>query len=145
MNRRPLILFAIVVTAILLTTLIVLTVFSLQPKPKPVTPRPTGVGTPSPTPSVPPESQEEHAREASLAADTKQPFVKVLPKRTPYWSLTYGGKTGGLYLFVAHVFYARGQDPQQVIDKQRPYIEQFVKSIGQPDGTYTIQYATTAF
>ena len=101
--------------------------------------------TPSATPTVQPSpgsTPDGEEYETKLSEDASQPFVTALPKETPYWSLTYGGKNGDKYVFRATVYYGEKENPDEKVKQQEPFIVDFLRKVGQPDGTYVIQYKT---
>src|SRR5438309_2342174 len=80
--------------------------FSLS-RPRQATVTATPAETPSPlpmpsaSPATPLPNEADESYEKALSDDASQAFVTKLPHDTAYWSLTYGGKIGDKYRFIA--------------------------------------------
>lgn len=108
---------------------------------------PSASPTASPTPELPYSDGHVHSDGEDLQSfDAKQrevasnPLLEQVPQYRDYWSLTFDGVQGNQYALVATVFYRSNENPQAKIDQQRPFILDFIRGTGQPDGTYTITY-----
>lgn len=146
LQHKKFLLIAVPAVAVLLFAVAAVVLFSnKRPAPPEITPGPSPAPTAPASPSLLPGQVGNLEQVQRQDPQDKNPVLNKLPKKTDFWTLDVKGRDQNGYILIAHVFYVRGQDPQAAIDRQRPYIEQFVKSTGQPDGTYTIQYATTLF
>jgi hypothetical protein len=99
----------------------------------------TAAPTPSPLPSVSPEKIKA---EEGPDFSSRYPALARLPHLTRYWELRVNGEVTDTLQLQAVVFYTAGQNPEQRANEQRPYIERYLKSIGQPAGTYTLEIQT---
>lgn len=105
--------------------------------------------TASPTPSFSPtlkdpQTPPDESVDDGLEAFTSQfPIADQLPHYTPYWGLQIDGEIkDGKIPLRATIYYKPGADVPAVTESQKPYIEAFIKSVDQPDGTYQITYGT---
>jgi hypothetical protein len=108
---------------------------------------PTLLETASPTPSFSPTVKDprtppDESVDDGLEAFTgKFPIADQLPHYTPYWGLQIDGEIkDGKIPLRATIYYKPGADVPAVTESQKPYIEAFIKSVNQPDGTYQITY-----
>lgn len=145
MNRRNLIIAAIVGLVVVMATVITLASFSSSKKaPAPVI---TPSISPSAAASAPPAEQQsaddsDEAVEKQVVAFNNQPIIKALPKSNAYWSLEYAGSENGKYRVNATVFVRPGQNAETVLATQKPYINDFLKQTGQPADTLIVIYKT---
>ena len=139
MNRRVLILAAI--AAVLGVAVLASFLFREAGPTEPLAPV---INTPSPSPTgiVEVETDGEdvetfRAKQNEVAAN---PILRAVPHDTPFWSLEFDGVEDDQYILVAYVTYTPGESPGSKIEQQRPFIEGYARSTGQPDGTYLIRY-----
>lgn len=148
MNRTKLIIGLVVIVTIVVVAAVAALVLNRPAKNTGPVIEPT-IGpslspSPSPTESAPPGPNEggEVAGEKQIVAFYNQPILKALPTNNAYWTLKYVGSENGTYRLSATVFVRSGQDAQTVLTQQKPYILDFIKHTGQPDGTYAVNYKT---
>ena len=71
--------------------------------------------------------------------------LEKLPHATRYWRLQVDGEVSdGKLPLVAMVYYEGGSSSEGLIDKQKPYVEQFLNSIGMLPENYTLRFQTMA-
>jgi hypothetical protein len=72
------------------------------------------------------------------------PIFQNLPYSGSEFKLTFGysGVTGNKYSLIAYVTVAPGENADAKIKQEQPKVIKYLQSIGQPDGTYTIEYET---
>lgn len=142
MDKRILIIGGVVLAGILA---VVVTLLLNGGQKSNLTPSPIEALSPSPTisptardPKLPPDP----AVDESLPDFTKQfPIAERLPRYTPFWGLRIDGEiSNGKIPLRATVYYAPGADSRSVTESQKPYIEAFIKSTNQAEGSYKIEY-----
>lgn len=102
---------------------------------------------PSVVPSTSPSPLEATVYEENIEdAEEKNPVVAQVPKQTPYWraELLGSGRQDGKIVIDVTVYVKPGQDKQRAIERQRPYVERWLKGIGQRAGTYVLKIGTEA-
>lgn len=141
-KKRLLVIFIAIIVVLLVGAALLILQNGERPAPAvsspSTTPSPTVSGSPSPTelPNVHSNSEGEHAAETAA-----NPILRALPYQNSYWSIDLGGSRKGKYVVEAVIFYHPGvDDPNQKIEQQKPYIQQFLDSTGQPSGTYEVEY-----
>ncbi len=141
MSRKRLLLIAAIALVFLAALIVAVLSGSGEPNAEP-TPSPDPA-TPTPSPSFPLEEDphagafEEHQEEGA-----RNPVLSALPYGNDYWELTFNGSTGNKYKLLATVYYTEGEDPSKKVSEQRPYVIEYLRKIGQPDGTYVIGFET---
>jgi hypothetical protein len=113
-------------------------------KPRPSAPEVTATptvepsGTPEPSPTSSQPLSEDPEYQAVLKAN---PILAQLPHNTRYWALRqFDGQSEGAYRLIATIYYEPGQNADQKIAQQRPYVEAFIRGTGQPEGSYVVEY-----
>ncbi|HEY8108905.1 MAG TPA: hypothetical protein VIF43_02770 [Patescibacteria group bacterium] len=108
-------------------------------------PGPVPSMSPSGTPSVSPLATKVY-KESVEDAEEENPVVSRVPKLTLYWrvELLGSGRRDGKLVIDATVYVKPGQDKQFAIRKQRPFIEGWLKDVGQAPGTYVLKMKTEA-
>ncbi len=143
MNRRRLLLLGVGVVMIFITAAVVLVsnVNPSNPEPTP-SPKPSETSTPSPTP-IPREALEpDHDHDdGTVELSERFPAVRALPQSGPYWSLALDGPIRDNKVSIkATVYVGPGQEASEAIAKQRPYVESWLRGIGQASGTYVLRF-----
>lgn len=142
-NRLKILVIVILVAGATLMSILIYLVTSGKPAPRPViepsaTPSPSLTSAPTPRASAIPNVVYEESVEVAISQD---PVVAQVPKVTPYWTveITKDPENGKLPLTVT-VYVWPDQKEDEVVTKQRPYIESWLTSIGQRSGTYTLEF-----
>lgn len=111
---------------------------------------PAAVPSILPSPSLSPVGGRFHDEVSGEASSAKQsevqrnPVLSRLPRDTRFWSLQFEGIEGGKYVLQAYVYVSSsGEAAEREAAEQRRYIEQFIRSTGQPDGTYVLRLQAT--
>lgn len=140
MNKQRLILIGAGAAAVVVAA--ALFVWLTRPEPTALVPEPTISATPSASPAASEAPDVHHGvEEAHQQEGAANPILRALPHQTAYWRLDFDGSQGDRYQLLATVEYVPGKDdPAVKIAEQRPFIEAYVRSTGQPDGTYVIEY-----
>jgi hypothetical protein len=111
-------------------------------------PAETLVAPSSPSPQITgdPAKAPDPSVDNSLQDFTKQfPIVPKLPHATAYWVVQIGGEIAdGKVPLQATVYVKPGQNKDELIGKQRPYIENWIKEAGQAPDTYTLTVTAEA-
>lgn len=140
-----------VLAAVLVVGLLVFTAVMLltlrQPAATPTPPEVIRTASPAPTPSVSPSPSlnDKFPPPASINdqdPQSRNPMMVYLPEDNQYWSLIFEGGPEGDYKLRAIVYRFEAENPDKKIAEQRDQIINFIRSTGQPDGTYTIEYQT---
>ncbi|MEX2209778.1 MAG: hypothetical protein WD603_00335 [Patescibacteria group bacterium] len=140
MSRKRLLLIA-AAALLVLVALITVVFFGSEPDDEP------GTTPASPTPDLSPSlplDEDPHAGafEEHQEEGDRNPVLSALPYGNDHWELTFNGSAGNKYKLLATVYYADGEDPSKKVSEQRPYVIEYLRKIGQPDGTYVIDYET---
>jgi len=108
---------------------------------------PSNTPSPSPSPLVDSYSEDPHddAEQAQQEEGRTNPVLTHLPYGNRFFELDFNGNRENKYRLRATIHYAKGvDDPAKKIEQQKPFVIQYLRSIGQPDGTYEIDYQTNA-
>lgn len=138
MSKRRLIVIAAVGSVFLLTVIIVVILFAGR-KPAPSPPPAVFETSPSASPDEPAEG-DARAEAANLAEGEANPILRAVPYRTGYYRLTFDGVENDKYIVRAIIYINDGEDGQAEIEKQKPFIIDYLRRSGQQDGTYTVVY-----
>lgn len=141
-TKTKLILTALIAAAIIVATVLyaTLAVKPKQPPPDIATPSPSS----SPTISVAAASGAAAVVENIAEAEANNPVLRYVPKSTPFWMVEYlgGDSVDSKIPLTVTVFILPDRNPEDVISSQYPRIEAWLAEIGQPAGTYTLQFKT---
>jgi len=141
-TKTKLILTALIAAAIIVATVLyaTLAVKPKQPPPDIATPSPSS----SPTISAAAAGGAAAVVENIEEAQAKNPVLRYVPKSTAYWMVEYLGKDSvdGKIPLTVTVFVLPGRNPEDVVSAQYPRIEAWLTEVGQPAGTYTLQFKT---
>lgn len=103
--------------------------------------RPTETPTAPPTISLTPGAKDEGGPVVDFSLS--YPAIQRLPYGTPYWRVEIRGEVvNGKLPIDGYAFVTPGGDESAAMAKQRPFIEQWLTSIGQQPGTYELQMFT---
>lgn len=145
--RKRIIITILICGALAAITALVLTMTSRDDASRPA---PEATASPpapsaSPDPSLPPAAERVYEENIESLEDAN-PVVARVPKQTPYWrvELLGSGRRDGKLVLDATVYVKPGGDKQRAIQKQRPFIEGWLKEIGQAPGTYVLDMRTEA-
>jgi hypothetical protein len=133
MNKRIVIILGVVITVTLLT---VLALIAFGGKSQPSAPQLIA------SPSAEPLHEDQNPENLTQINDevSKNPLLTGLPHDTPYWSVEWAGQENGRYVVKATIHHVDQAGRDAAIAKQRPYIEAYLRSTGQPDGSYVVRY-----
>lgn len=74
------------------------------------------------------------------------PVLKALPHSNNYWYVDCLGKDRGDKILVrAGVYYKPGENTQDKINQQKPFIDAYLKGTQQPDDSYTVRYEAVPY
>lgn len=138
------------ISAAAVAAIVVWLLFRSGPEPAPeILPSASPSATPSGTPlpedgEVVTDGEDRESYDAKQREVANNPLLDQIPKYTNYWSLTFDGVQGDKYALTAVIFYKSPENPQAKVEQQKPYILNFIRGTGQPDGTYTVTYRPEA-
>lgn len=113
-------------------------------------PAPTSTPVPSETPAPTPSVEvfdEDHGADGeaqSKAFGREYPVMRHLPYELPYWSVELASQdlSDGTIDLLATVYVLPNADEAGTVQKQRPYIDAWLKKVGQEPGTYELDIQT---
>ena len=132
----------IIAGAFVLFAVLAVVVYVAQAPEKVSRPEPPAAATPSPqlTPRHVPDADHD---KGIPEFDATFPAIGELPHTTRYWRLLVDGEvTDNVLPLEATIFVSSEQAAPREINKQRPYIERYLSSIGQKKGTYRLNIRT---
>lgn len=116
-------------------------------------PEPLATLSPSPSASPSPTSQpvafeqdpHDDAELNQQSESAANPVLTKLPYGNSFFELDFGGSRGNKYVLRATIFYVKDKEnPSVKIEQQKPRVIEYLRGIGQPDGTYEIDYQPKA-
>lgn len=107
-------------------------------------PEEASVPSPTPTTSFTPSlhAHEDHD-DGTVELSHKFPLVPRLPYENAYWKLSVGGEIeNGILPVDVTVYVPSPREAEATISKQKPYIVQWISSVGQTPHTYKLNIDT---